>query len=78
MHTELADDQREAYEKYLLAGDDEAQAQKAMSTLVQGSQAYNYLYFLHKFRTVGYAGLTADDHERLNKYTKKLDNRFSA
>ena len=40
-----------ALEQYLLAGDDQEQALKAINMNVKGSAQYYYLYFLHKFKT---------------------------
>ena len=65
----LAKDERKALEEYLLAGDDEAAAMKAINLNVQGSAPYYYLYFLHKFRTVGVDGLTEEEKESLTKFT---------
>ena len=62
----LDDSQRDAYEKYLLAGRDQAKAMAAMEQLVEGSDAYNYLFYIHTFNTVGWDGLAEDKREKLN------------
>ena len=41
---------------------------KAININVQGSAPYYYLYFLHKFKTVGVDGLLEEDKANLNKF----------
>lgn len=49
----LTEDQRKAYELYLLAGENELQIKQALSLLVEGSEPYRYLYFLDKLKKDG-------------------------
>jgi hypothetical protein len=42
---------------------------KAINMNVQGSAPYYYLYFLHRFKTVGVDGLTEEDRTNLTKFT---------
>ena len=37
---------------------------------VKGSVTYDYLYFLHKFKTVGVDDLTKDEQADLEKFTE--------
>ena len=69
MQPVLEKEERQAFEQYLLAGDDEALATKAININVQGSAPYYYLYFLHKFKTVGVDGLSEEDKANLSKFT---------
>ena len=69
MQPVLEKEERQAFEQYLLAGDDEALAMKAININVQGSAPYYYLYFLHKFKTVGVDGLSEEDKTNLSKFT---------
>ena len=75
MTQHLAKDERRALEDYLIAGDDEEKAMKAINANVQGSTPYYYLYFLHKFRTVGVDGLNEEEKANLTKFTG--DTKFS-
>ena len=72
----LAKDERRALEDYLLAGEDEDKAMKAINANVQGSVPYYYLYFLHKFRTVGIDGLSEEDTVNLTKFIE--DRKFDS
>jgi hypothetical protein len=63
----LTEDQRKAYELYLLAGDNEAQIKQALSLLVEGSEPYRYLYFLDKLKKDGLQGLTESDKTYLGQ-----------
>ena len=65
----LSDEERIAFEQYLQAGDDEELAMKAIDLNVKGSAPYYYLYFLHKFKTVGIDGLSEEDKTNLTKFT---------
>ena len=65
MTKSLEKDERKALEDYLLAGDDEVLAMKAINLNVQGSVPYYYIYFLHKFKTVGIEGLSEEDKVNL-------------
>ena len=80
MTKNLQKEERKALEDYLLAGDDEQLAMKAINLNVQGSTPYYYLYFLHKFKTVGVEGLTDEDNVNLTKFTTQpnFENTWQA
>ena len=63
----LTEDQRKAYELYLLAGNNDAQIKQALSLLVEGSEPYRYLYFLDKLKKDGLKGLTESDKTYLSQ-----------
>ena len=64
---EIDVNERKALEDYLLAEGNEESAMKAIKSNVQGSAPYFYLYFLHKFKTVGVDGLSEEDLANLDK-----------
>ena len=64
---EIDENERKALEDYLLAEGNEESAMKAIKSNVQGSAPYFYLYFLHKFKTVGVDGLSEEDLANLDK-----------
>ena len=43
---------------------------KAIKSNIQGSAPYYYLYFLHKFKTVGVSRLSEEEQTDLDKFTK--------
>jgi len=63
----LTEDQRKAYELYLLAGENEAQIKQALNLLVEGSEPYRYLYFLDKLKKGGLEGLSESDKTYLGQ-----------
>ena len=77
MADKLESEERKALEDYLLAGDNEELCMKAINVNVQGSTPYYYLYFLHKFRTVGVDGLTEEEKVNLTKFTTNDNFRYT-
>ena len=71
----LTPEETKSYEQYLLAGDDEAACQKAISMNVMGSESYFYLYFLHKFKTVGVNGLTEAEQADLKTFISQQSKK---
>ena len=67
----IEDNERAAYEQYILAGDNEAAQMEAIESQVPGSTEYYYLYFLHKLRTGGVKSLSEQDDGRLREFFKK-------
>lgn len=63
----LTEDQRKAYELYLLAGENEPLIKQALSLLVEGSEPYRYLYFLDKLKKGGLEGLSESDKTYLGQ-----------
>jgi hypothetical protein len=67
MHRELQDDERKAFEGYLLANGDPVLIQKALTNLVPGSVPHNYLYFVNLLSKAKQS-LTGADGELLDKF----------
>jgi len=72
---QLSDDERQAFESYLFAGVDQAQKEKSLENLVEGSIPYYYLYFIDKLKTGGVASLTEKDNEMFIKFTETKQNK---
>ncbi len=69
MQGNLQDDERQAFEAYLLAGKDQMLVKKALSNLVPGSVSYNYLYFVNLI-TRGDGIKSEADKEAFLKFTE--------
>ena len=54
----------------MLANNDEAAVEKAINMNIKGSIPYFYLYFLHRFKTVGVDGLTATEEVDLKAFVE--------
>lgn len=65
MNLNLADQDRKAYEAYLLATTDE-QRQEAITKLVPGSHLYYYLYFIDRFRRLGGKPFSAEEQRHFD------------
>lgn len=72
---QLSDDERKAFESYLFAGEDQAQKEKSLENLVEGSIPYYYLYFINKLKSGGVAALTEKDNEMFIKFTETKNNK---
>lgn len=70
MSQALSDDERLAFETYLLAGENEVLKQKSLVNLVEGSVPYYYLYLLDKMKTGGVGSLSDKDNEVFVKFTE--------
>lgn len=70
----LKDDERKAFEAYLLAGDDQTLIQNALDHLVTGSVPYNYLYFVNILTRQG--GIKSEADKKLfDSFTQTGTNR---
>jgi hypothetical protein len=67
---QISDDERLAFETYLLAGESQLLKEKSLENLVEGSIPYYYLYFIDKLKTGGVASLSAKDNEMFVKFTE--------
>lgn len=76
MQRDLQDDERKAFEQYLLAGKDQTQVQKALSNLVPGSVPHSYLHFVNLLTREG--GIKSEeDSTKFNKFTSQGNTRNS-
>ena len=71
----LSDDERRAFEAYLLAGESQALKEKSLGNLVEGSPPYYYLYFIDKLKTGGVGSLTDKDNEMFVKFTETKQSK---
>ena len=71
----LSDDERRAFEAYLLAGENETLKQKSLGDLVEGSIPYYYLYFIDKLKNGGVSSLTEKDNEMFVKFTETKQSK---
>ena len=68
MKRSLNDNERRAFEDFLLAGSDPDKQQAALGHLVPGSQPHRYLNCINKLRTT--KDLSAEDKATIEKYTR--------
>lgn len=71
----LSDDERRAFEAYLLAGESETLKEKSLGNLVEGSVPYFYLYFIDKLKNGGVGKLTEKDNEMFVKFTETKQSK---
>ena len=71
----LSDDERRAFEAYLLAGENQALKEKSLGNLVEGSVPYYYLYFIDKLKMGGVGSLSEKDNEMFVKFTEAKQSK---
>ena len=71
----LSDDERRAFEAYLLAGENATLKEKSLGNLVEGSIPYYYLYFIDKLKAGGVSSLTEKDNEMFVKFTETKQSK---
>lgn len=69
MSSTLSENDRRAYEQYLMATSDD-ERQTAIKRLIPGSHLFYHLYFLERFKQVG-SKLDETDKKHLNMFQSK-------
>lgn len=75
MTSRLTEDERKAYELYLLAEDNQELIKQALTQLVEGSDHHRYMCFLDKLKRAGIEGLSKEDKAYLSQIKQSAQGK---